>query len=99
MASLQYGIQHDIPEINILSLRAVTPLTVWAMNQQMNRGNIEFLKASLQKFLEILLNNLLFQHLDTSVLEPSSEALLVLIYVQRVMLNLKRGEILCILTI
>ncbi|KAG1159659.1 hypothetical protein G6F37_004686 [Rhizopus arrhizus] len=83
MASLQYGIQHDIPEINILSLRAVTPLTVWAMNQQMNGGNIEFLKASLQKFLEILLNNLLFQHLDTSVLEPSSEALLVLIYVQR----------------
>ncbi|KAI9273596.1 armadillo-type protein [Sporodiniella umbellata] len=83
MASLQFGVQHDIPEINILTLRAIIPLTIWAIEQQRKNGNIEFLKPSLQKFLEILLNNLLFQHLDTSVLEPSSEALLVLVHAQR----------------
>ncbi|CAO3659151.1 unnamed protein product [Rhizopus microsporus] len=83
MGSLQFGIQHDIPEINILTLRAVTPLTVWAMHQQMNGTNIEFLKPSLQKFLETLMHNLLFEHLDTSVLESSADALLVLMCVQR----------------
>lgn len=90
MGSLQFGIQHDIPEINILTLRAVTPLTVWAMHQQMNGTNIEFLKPSLQKFLETLMHNLLFEHLDTSVLESSADALLVLMCVQRVR-NTKDG--------
>jgi hypothetical protein len=84
MASLEYGIQHDISDVNILTLRAITPLSMWAYNQQANGNNIDFIKESLQKFLQELLNCLLFQHLDTNIVDAASDALLVLICSQRV---------------
>ncbi|RCH84801.1 hypothetical protein CU098_009286, partial [Rhizopus stolonifer] len=79
MASLEYGIRHDIPDVNILTLRAITPLTIWVYQHQQQ----EFIKENLQKFLQELLNCLLFQHLDTNTVEAASDALLALICVQR----------------
>jgi hypothetical protein len=84
MASLEYGIQHDISDVNILTLRAIAPLGKWAFNQQANNGNIEFMKEALHKFLQQLLNCLLFQHLDTNIVDAASDALLSLVCIQRV---------------
>lgn len=84
MASLEYGIRHDISDVNILTLHAIAPLCIWAYQQQSNGGNIEFLKEALQKFLQALLDCLLFQHLDTNVIDAASDALLALICTQRV---------------
>lgn len=84
MASLEYGIRHDISDVNILTLHAIAPLCMWAYRQQNNGGNIEFLKEALQKFLQSLLDCLLFQHLDTNVIDAASDALLALVCTQRV---------------
>lgn len=84
MASLEYGIRHDISDVNILTLHAVAPLSMWAYNQQTSGGNIEFIKGALQKFLQELLDCLLFQHLDTNVIDAASDALLALVCTQRV---------------
>lgn len=84
MASLEFGIRHDISDVNILTLRAITPLSMWAYNQQTNGISIDFIKDALQKFLQELLNCLLFQHLDTNIVDAASDALLVLICSQRV---------------
>jgi hypothetical protein len=84
MASLEYGIKHDISDVNILTLHAIAPLSIWAFHQQSASGNIEFLKGALQKFLQELLDCLLFQHLDTNVVDAASDALLALICTQRV---------------
>lgn len=84
MASLEYGIRHDISDVNILTLHAIAPLCMWAYRQQNNGGNIEFLKEAFQKFLQSLLDCLLFQHLDTNVIDAASDALLALVCTQRV---------------
>lgn len=83
MASLEYGIRHDITDVNILTLHAITPLTMWSFQQQSNGASIDFLKESLQKFLQELLNCLLFQHLDSNIVDAASDALLALICSQR----------------
>ncbi|KAI9483543.1 MAG: armadillo-type protein [Benjaminiella poitrasii] len=83
MASLEYGIRHDIPDVNILTLQAIAPLTIWAYHQQLQGITIDFLKEAFQKFLQELLNCLLFQHLDTNIIDAASDALLALICIQR----------------
>ncbi|KAI8147321.1 armadillo-type protein [Fennellomyces sp. T-0311] len=84
MASLEFGVGHDISEVSILALQAVAPLALWAHNQIIsNNGNVEFLKPALQKFLEQLIKTLLFENLDTSVVDAASEALLSLICAER----------------
>ncbi|EPB86259.1 hypothetical protein HMPREF1544_06987 [Mucor circinelloides 1006PhL] len=83
MASLEYGIRHDITDVNILTLHAVTPLTMWSFQQTANGVPTDFLKESLQKFLQELLNCLLFQHLDSNIIDAASDALLALICSQR----------------
>jgi hypothetical protein len=86
MASLEYGIRHDISDVNILTLHAIAPLALWLYNQHMNGMNINFIKESIQKFLQELLNCLLFQHLDTTVVDAASDALLGLICIQKVVI-------------
>ncbi|KAG0179452.1 Exportin-4 [Apophysomyces sp. BC1034] len=83
MASLEYGISHDITDINISTLHAVAPLALWAHTQEQNNANVEFLKPALKKFLGQLLNMLLFQHLDTLVVDGAAETLLALVCAQR----------------
>ncbi|KAI8646967.1 armadillo-type protein [Parasitella parasitica] len=78
MASLEYGIRHDISDVNILTLHAITPLTLWSFQH-----SADFLKEPLQKFLQELLNCLLFQHLDSNIVDAAADALLALICVQR----------------
>ena len=80
MASLEYGVRHDIPDVNILTLRAITPLTIWVFEHQQQA----LMKDNLQKFLQELLNCLLFQHLDTNTIDAATNALLALICAQRV---------------
>lgn len=84
MASLEYGIKHDISDVNILTLHAIAPVTIYAFNLSANGVNIDFLRSALQNFLQELLNCLLFQHLDTNIVDAASDALLALICVQRV---------------
>lgn len=84
MASLEYGIRHDISDVNILTLHAIAPLSMWVYHQQTHGGNVEFIKEPLQKFLQALLDCLLFQHLDTNVIDAASDALLALVCTQRV---------------
>jgi hypothetical protein len=84
MASLEYGIRHDISDVNILTLHAIRPLSMWAYTQQANGISIDFIKEALQKFLQELLNCLLFQHLDTHIVDAASDALLMLICSQKV---------------
>lgn len=84
MASLEYGIRHDISDVNISTLHAIAPLTIWLYTQHMNGMNIDFIKEAIQKFLQALLDCLLFQHLDTNVVDAASDALLGLICIQKV---------------
>lgn len=84
IASLEYGIKHDISDVNIATLRAVTPLSMWAYNQQLAGANIDLFKPALEQLLTELLKSLLFQHLDTNVIDAASDALLALILTQRV---------------
>ena len=35
MASLEFGVGHDIADVNILALQAVAPLALWAHNQML----------------------------------------------------------------
>ncbi|KAI9022740.1 armadillo-type protein [Phycomyces nitens] len=84
MASLEFGIGHDIADINILALHAVAPLALWAhVQQQSNHGNLGLLQQALSKFLGQLLKVLLFEHLDGQVVDAATEALLALICSQR----------------
>ncbi|KAI8889382.1 hypothetical protein K501DRAFT_320347 [Backusella circina FSU 941] len=83
IASLEYGIRHDISDVNISTLHAVTPLSMWVYNNQQQQANIDVLKPALEKLLTALLNSLLFQHLDTNVIDAASDALLPLILTQR----------------
>ncbi|CAO3646105.1 unnamed protein product [Cunninghamella blakesleeana] len=79
MSSLEFGIRHPVAEINILTLQAVAPLSNWVLHHKYNQGNIEFIKEPISKLLSELLNVLLFQHLDASVVSVASDALLALI--------------------
>ncbi|KAI8973333.1 armadillo-type protein [Mycotypha africana] len=81
MASLEYGIGHDISDINILTLHAIAPLTLYCIQHQQSTQSL--LKQHLEKLLQQLLNLLLFQHLDTNIIDAASEALLGLICVQK----------------
>jgi len=38
MASLEYGIGHDITDVNILSFQAIAPLALWAYTQELQQG-------------------------------------------------------------
>lgn len=81
MASLEFGISHDIVDVCILALQAVAPLALWAHHQH---GQCEFIKPALDKFLGQLLQVLLFGSLDASAVDAASEALLSLICAERV---------------
>lgn len=48
-------------------------------------GNVEFVRPALNKFLEQVVKLLLFDNLDSSVVDAASEALLSLICAERVM--------------
>lgn len=50
-------------------------------------GNVEFLRPALNKFLEQVVKLLLFDNLDSSVVDAASEALLSLICAERVSWN------------
>ena len=84
MASLEFGIRHDISDINILTLHAITPLTLWSYHQRANGGNVEFVQKAQSKFLQEMLDCLLFQHLDAHIVDAASDALLALICTQKV---------------
>ncbi|CAO3592648.1 unnamed protein product [Absidia cylindrospora] len=79
IASLEFGIGHAIADINILTLQAVAPLGIWATQQKYNQGINDSVKRALSKLLGELLNVLLFLHLDASVVNAASDALLALI--------------------
>lgn len=83
MNSLEYGIQHVISDVNILALHAITPLTLWAYNQQQNGADIRFLIPALKKFLDCLIELLLFSDLDLNIVDAAADALLALICIQR----------------
>lgn len=40
MASLEYGIGHDITDVNILSFQAIAPLALWAYTQELQQGKL-----------------------------------------------------------
>ncbi|KAI9271756.1 armadillo-type protein [Phascolomyces articulosus] len=83
MASLEFGVGHDIADVNVLALQAVAPLALWAHNQMLANSNVDFLKPALRKFLEQLIKLLLFENLDSSVVDGAAEALLSLICAER----------------
>ncbi|KAI9318087.1 armadillo-type protein [Dichotomocladium elegans] len=84
MASLEFGVGHDIVDVSILALQAVAPLALWAHHQMLSHAsNIDFLKPAFNKFLEQLIRLLLFDNLDSSVVDAASEALLFLICAER----------------
>ncbi|CDS07016.1 hypothetical protein LRAMOSA09539 [Lichtheimia ramosa] len=85
IASLGFGVAHDIVDVSILALQAVAPLALWAHNQVLanNASNVEFLRPALNKFLEQVVKLLLFDNLDSSVVDAASEALLSLICAER----------------
>ncbi|CEP06933.1 hypothetical protein [Parasitella parasitica] len=93
MASLEYGIRHDISDVNILTLHAITPLTLWSCQQNVGGIETEFLKEPLQKFLQELLQCLLFQHLDSNIVDAAADALLALICAQRSVYMLLANQI------
>jgi len=41
MASLEYGIGHDITDVNILSFQAIAPLALWAYTQDLQQGTLD----------------------------------------------------------
>jgi hypothetical protein len=109
MASLEYGIGHDITDVNILSFQAISPLALWAYTQEVQQGKswdhvasmrirmdfgqksddfsvlspipapIDFLKPSLEKFLHLNLELLLFKDFDPRLLDAASASLFPLI--------------------
>ncbi|KAG2212895.1 hypothetical protein INT45_007411 [Circinella minor] len=83
MASLEFGVGHDIADVNILALQAVAPLALWAHNQMLANNNVDFVKPALRKFLEQVIKLLLFENLDSSVVDGAAEALLSLICAER----------------
>ncbi|KAF7720629.1 Exportin-4, partial [Apophysomyces ossiformis] len=83
MSSLDFGISHDIVDINISSLHAVAPLALWVYKQEQSHANADFVKPALKKFMQQLLNMLLFQHLDMLVVDVAGESFLALTCVQR----------------
>ncbi|KAL1930141.1 hypothetical protein VTP01DRAFT_1295 [Rhizomucor pusillus] len=83
MASLDFGINHAINDVNILALQAIAPLALWTHNQMLSNVNVDFLKPALDRFLQQLIDILLFRSLDTSVVNAASEALLCLICAER----------------
>ncbi|KAH8550240.1 armadillo-type protein [Umbelopsis sp. PMI_123] len=80
MTSLEYGIGHDITDVNILSFQAIAPLALWAYTQELQQVPIDFLKPSLEKFLHLNLELLLFKDFDPRLLDASAASLLPLIY-------------------
>ncbi|KAI8581092.1 hypothetical protein K450DRAFT_234589 [Umbelopsis ramanniana AG] len=110
MASLEYGMGHDITDVNILSFQAIAPLALWAYTQELQQGKfwdhvatmcirmdfgqksdefsalspipapIDFLKPSLEKFLHLNLELLLFKDFDPRLLDAASASLFPLIY-------------------
>ena len=103
IASLGFGVAHDIVDVSILALQAVAPLALWAHNQILANNtskcwslillkcslwfalvNVEFVRPALNKFLEQVVKLLLFDNLDSSVVDAASEALLSLICAERV---------------
>ncbi|KAI8985067.1 armadillo-type protein [Pilobolus umbonatus] len=83
MNSLEYGIQHVISDVNILALHAITPLTLWAYEQQRSGGDIRFLVPALEKFLKCLVELLLFSEINMNIIDAASDALLALICIQK----------------
>ncbi|KAM3588533.1 hypothetical protein VKS41_000976 [Umbelopsis sp. WA50703] len=83
LGSLEYGIGHDITDVNVVSFQAIAPLASWAYTQNLHHVPIDFLKPSLEKFLHLQLQLLLFKEFDTRILDAASTALLPLICVCR----------------
>ncbi|KAI8070967.1 armadillo-type protein [Gongronella butleri] len=78
MSSLEYGLRHPITEINLLTLHAVVPLATWMLQHQ---GNLDMLRARMDALLGVLLQMLLFQQLEPSIVYMASDALLGLLLV------------------
>ncbi|RUS18081.1 hypothetical protein BC937DRAFT_89166 [Endogone sp. FLAS-F59071] len=81
MASLEFGIDHDIGEVSRLTLQAISPLALWSHNEEVRRGSdtVKHLQGPLNKFLQNIVELLLFKDFDSDLTEAASEALLSLI--------------------
>ncbi|KAI8377732.1 armadillo-type protein [Radiomyces spectabilis] len=83
IASLEFGLRHDIDDIKILTLHAIAPLAMWTHKQGLDHANVDFIKPALSKFLSELLNLLCFQHVDMNIMDAAGDALVSLICVQK----------------
>ncbi|RUS28630.1 hypothetical protein BC938DRAFT_481650 [Jimgerdemannia flammicorona] len=89
MDSLEFGIDHDIGDVSRLTLQAISPLALWSHNEEVRMGPeaVKHLQGPLNKFLQNIVQLLLFKDFDSDLTDAASEALLSLICSQNVRLR------------
>ncbi|CAG8506555.1 3260_t:CDS:10, partial [Acaulospora colombiana] len=80
-----YGVDFIIPTINTSMLKAITPLALFAHNEERKKGRavVQYLYAPLDRLLHIVLECFLFKDFEADLLEPASETLVALICARR----------------
>ncbi|ORY03726.1 hypothetical protein K493DRAFT_311626 [Basidiobolus meristosporus CBS 931.73] len=84
MQSLEYALRHPIYDISRLAFQSIASLALFFAN---NPSAKEFLLPTMRKFLDQIMNMLLYEEFDMDLLEPASEALYLLIASQQEQLS------------
>ena len=86
MASLQFGIEQDITDVARSTTQAIAPLAIWYFNEGVAKGHdaVRKLDEPLNKFLQNILELLVFKDFASELIETMGEALMALICARRV---------------
>ncbi|KAF9349546.1 Exportin-4, partial [Mortierella sp. NVP85] len=81
MASLKYGIDHDILEVSHLTFQAIIALALYACNASLRNSNeyLATLRPHLDEFLKLTFEQLLFKRLDMELVDVAGSCVLALV--------------------
>ncbi|KAF9917703.1 Exportin-4 [Lobosporangium transversale] len=81
MASLKFGIDHNILEVSHLTFQAITALALHACNSRLRNSSeyIAGLRSHLDEFLKLIFEQLLFKKLDVELVDVAGSCVLALV--------------------
>ncbi|KAG0209723.1 Exportin-4 [Mortierella sp. GBA30] len=81
MASLKFGVDHNILEVSHLTFQAITAMAIYATNASLHNPNeyVAGLRPHVDEFLKLTFEQLLFKKLDMELVDPAGSCVLALV--------------------
>ncbi|KAG0038020.1 Exportin-4 [Podila clonocystis] len=79
MASLKFGIDHNILEVSHLTFQAIAAMALYACNATFRATDVSGLRPHLDEFLKLTFEQLLFKKLDVELVDVAGSCVLALV--------------------